>query len=193
MKCPICETEGCKKVEVEAENNAFKYKCVKCDEFYADKKIVQLLETDFIQVLRTNLGEDIILNKEKINTYRAAISEYIDTYKPKHLTFDTDNLRENKISIKKLLQIVHLTVFTDNNTGIFETLYSKQNGQYALFYDSESKAAWVEHLPDLPPGHLGTGIPLGNLKGIHSKEEAFKKLKEMVDKINSRFKINNSL
>lgn len=183
MKCPICETEGCKKVEVEAADNAFKYKCVKCDEFYADKKIVRLLETDFKQILRTNLGEDIILNKEKINIYRVAISEYIDAYKPKHLTFDTDNLRENKISIKKLLQIVHLTVFTNNNTGIFETLYRNENGQYALFYDSESKAAWAEHLPGLPPGHSGTGIPSGDLKGIHSKEEAFKKLKEMVDKI----------
>ena len=117
------------------------------------------------------------------NWSSSAISEYIDAYKPKHLTFDTDDLRENKISIKKLLQIVHLTVFTDNNTGIFETLYRNESGHYALFYDSESKAAWVERFPGLPPGHPGTGRTLGDLKGIHSKEEAFKKLKEIVDKI----------
>ena len=177
MKCPICETEGCKRIETEAANRLFKYECVKCDGFYVEKILAELLETDFEQILRTNLGEDIILNKEKINAYRDALSEHIDTYKPVHLTFDTDNIRENQISIKKLIQIVRLIVSADDNKGIFETLYRNENGQYALFYDSESKAAWAEYLPSL---RSGTGRPMGGLEGIHSKEEAFRKLKEMV-------------
>ena len=182
MKCPICETEGCKRAEIEATNKLFKYECVKCGEFYAEKNLAKLLETDFEQVLRSNLGENIILNKEKINTYRSAISEHIDTYKPIHLTFDRDNIRENQISIKKLMQIVYLIVFANDSNGIFETLYRNENGPYALFYDSENKAAWAEYLPDLPPNHSGKGRSMGGLEGIHSKEEAFRKLKEIVDR-----------
>ena len=180
MRCPICETEDCRRVEIEAAKKVFKYDCVKCEEFCVEKNLAELLETDFEKVLRTNLGEDIILNKEKIKTYRNAISEHIDTYKPIHLTSDTDNIRENQISIKKLMQIVRLIVSADDNNGIFETLYRNENGQYALLYDSVSKTAWAEYLSDLPPNHSGAGIPMGGIEGIHSKEEAFSKLKEMV-------------
>ena len=182
MKCPICETENCKRVERGTANKLCKYECVRCDEFYVEKDLAELLETDFEQVLKTKLGEDIILNKEKIKAYRYAISEHIDTYKPIHLTFDTDNRRENQVSIKKLIQIVHLIVSADESKGIFETLYRTENGQYALFYDSENKAAWAEYLPDSPPDHPGTGRPMGGLEGIKSREEAFRKLKEMVNK-----------
>ena len=177
MKCPICETEGCRRVERETADKLIKFECVKCEEFYVEKNLAKTLETDFEQILRTNLGEDIILNKEKIDTYRTALSEHIDTHKHVQLIFDTNNIRENQISIKKLLQIVHLIVSANDNNCIFETLYRNENGQYALFYDSENKVAWAEYLPDLPPERSGAGRSIAVLEGIHSREEAFRKLK----------------
>jgi hypothetical protein len=125
MKCPICEAEGCKKVEREAANKLFEYECVKCEEFYVEKDPARLLEIDFDQILRQYLG--------------------------------------------------------DNNKGIFEILHRNENGQYALFHDSESKAAWAEYLPDLPPDFSGTGRPMGGLDGIHSKEEAFRESQNKMD------------
>ena len=178
MKCPICETEGCKKDEREAKNKLSKYECVKCETFYIEKILDALLENDFIQVIKTNTGKDIKLNNEIVNSYRDTISEYIDTHTNIHITFKTDNIRDNQISIKKLIKIVHLMVSANDNNGIFETEYRNDKGLYDLFYDSENKFAWAVYLPVLSQ----TGVEQGSFENIYSKEEAFKKLKEMVDK-----------
>jgi len=66
---------------------------------------------------------------------------------------------------------------------IASNYYSKNiKDTYAFFYDTENEFAWVVHMPRLPPGQSGVGREVGSLESIKSKEEAFKKLKEMVDK-----------
>ncbi len=59
--------------------------------------------------------------------------------------------------------------------------YSKEDEYYGFFYDKEEKLAWAVHMPKLVSGNTGVGRDVGSFEGIQSKEEAWEKLKNMVD------------
>lgn len=64
------------------------------------------------------------------------------------------------------------------------TYYRKNlNDTYAFFYSEESRTAWVVYMPGLPINTMGSGRTVVTLEGIKDEKEAFKELKEAVDKL----------
>ena len=108
--CPVCLGTICQRKLISSEQ--YLYRCSSCAIFGIDFENPEYLIKHFDDILRNNIGEDIVLNYEKRKSYRDGISKYLRThFKPDkpimEIVLTEEQAKEkNQRTIKQILEQV---------------------------------------------------------------------------------------